>query len=443
MQKLLNQLIAFLCLILFLGPFNLNSAEAEGEGQLVYVIAIEQTVEKGLDAFLERAVEEAKENGADYIIFEIDTPGGRVDAALDIGELLRSLDIPNAAYIVNKALSAGAYISLNADEIYMKPGTSIGAAGVITGEGNAADKKTQSAWISNMTAAAVENGRDPIYAQAMADDSIDLPEYRAPEGEYLTLYANEALEVGYAEGIAEDRTALLHILKLEGAQVETVQPTFAEQLARFITDPVVVPILLSIASLGLVLELYTPGFGVPGIMGVLSLLLFFYGHLIAGLAGYESIILIIAGLICIALEFFVPGGILGVIGTILVVMSLLLAGADIGYMAFSIGVAFIISVIASILLFKTIGLERGLFRHIILKDRTSTEEGYVSNANRLELVGKTGRSLTPLRPSGTAVFDDERLDVVTEGSFIPAEKPVKIVKVEGSRIVVREINKDH
>lgn len=438
-KVVLKHLIVLLGMILFISPYIPDHVYAEGAGQQVYIIPIEETVEKGMDAFLHRAVEEALESGADYIIFELDTPGGRVDAALDIGELLRSIEIPNAVYIVNKALSAGAYISLNADEIYMKPGTSIGAAGVITGEGNAADKKTQSAWISNMTAAAVENGRDPVYAQAMADESIDLPEYRAPEGEFLTLYADEALEVGYAEGIAEDRTELLHMLGLEAAKVETIQPTFAEQLARFITDPVVVPILLSIASLGLVLELYTPGFGIPGIMGLLSLLLFFYGHLIAGLAGYESIILIILGLILVVLEFFVPGGIMGIIGAILIVISLLLSGADIGYMAFSIGIAFLVSVVASVLLFKTIGLEKGLFRHIILKDRTTTEKGYVSNANRLDLIGRTGESLTPLRPSGTAVFDDERLDVVSEGSFIPANQPVKIISVEGSRIVVREI----
>ncbi|WP_085508914.1 NfeD family protein [Thalassobacillus devorans] len=413
-----------------------------GEGKLVYIIPVKDNVERGMEAFLRRAISEAEDADADYIIFEIATPGGRVDSANAIGELFQDLNIPNAAFITTQALSAGSYIALNSDEIYMKPNATMGASGVITGDGNAADKKAQSAWIAAMTAAAESNGRDPLYAEAMADPSVDLPDYNAPEGEFLTLGPNTAEEVGYAEGIVRHRTELLSELDLTGAEIVETEPSLAENIARFLTDPVVVPILLSVASLGLIVELYSPGFGIPGTMGLLSLVLFFYGHIIAGLAGYEAIILLVLGLILIIAEFFLPGGIAGIAGAVAIVSSLMLSGADTGHMAMSIGIAILVAIIASVILFKYLGLERGFFRHIILQDATTTDKGFVSSTNRLELIGLKGETLTPLRPSGTAVFDEERLDVVSEGRFLPAGQPVKVIKTEGSRIVVREINKE-
>nr|WP_256521343.1 nodulation protein NfeD [Halobacillus sp. A5] len=414
---------------------------ADGEGEQVYVIPVESTVERGMTAFLERTTSEALENGADHIIFEIDTPGGRVDAAGAIGELLQDLDIPNTAYITSQAYSAGSYIALNADQIYMKQQATIGASGVINSDGTAADKKAQSAWISSMVAAAESNDRDPVYARAMADSSVDLPDYGAPEGEFLTLGPNQAEEVGYAEGIVQDRVELLSELGLSEAKVVENNPTPAENFARFLTNPVVIPILLSVASIGLVVELYSPGFGIPGTMGAISLVLFFYGHIVAGLAGYEAIILLILGIGLIIAEFFVSSGILGIAGIVAIVTSLMLSSADMGQMAMSIGIALIVTIVVSIILFKTIGLERGFFKRVILSDATSTEKGYVSSVTRLELIGLQGETITPLRPAGTAVFDNERLDVVSEGSFIRANQPVVIVKTEGSRIVVRAQNK--
>ncbi|MBN9653728.1 nodulation protein NfeD [Halobacillus sp. GSS1] len=418
-----------------------SSVQADGEGQTVYVIPVKDTVERGMAAFLTRTTEEARENGVDHIIFEIDTPGGRVDAAGDIGQIFQDLDVPNSAFVTNRAYSAGSYIALNADAIYMKQTATMGASGVINSDGTAADKKAQSAWISAMVAAAESTGRDPLYARAMADPSVDLKDYGAPEGEFLTLGATDAEEVGYAEGIVDDRNELLSVLGLSDATVIEENPTLSENIARFLTDPVVIPILLSIASIGLVVELYSPGFGIPGTMGALSLVLFFYGHIVAGLAGYEAIILLILGIGLVIAEFFLPGGIAGVAGVVAIVSSLMLSSADMGHMAMSIGIALLVTIVVSIVLFKFVGLERGFFRHIILNDSTSSEQGYVSSQNRLDLIGMEGETITPLRPSGTADFDGERLDVVTEGGFIPVHQAVKIIKTEGSRIVVREVKK--
>lgn len=433
-KSVIASIIILLSLASWIYPFT-----ADADQKVVYVVPIEETVEKGLLAFLERAVEEAEEAGAEAIIFDVNTPGGAVDAAGGIGKLLTGTDLKTVAFVNKQALSAGAYISLNTDEIYMVPGSTMGSAAIIDQQGNTAGKKAESYWFAAMKAAAVESGRDPIYAQAMADESIDLPELGAGKGELLTLTAEQALEVGYSEGTVKNLDELLQKLGYEDAEIRNVNETFAEKLARFITHPVVVPILMTIGSLGLVLELYSPGFGLPGIAGLSALLLFFYGHMVAGLAGFETLILFALGVGLILLELFIPGGIAGTIGLLAIIASFFMASDNVVHMGISLLIALTASIVLSILMIRVFGKKMKFFRRIILTDSTSTEKGYVSNKNRLELIGVEGITLTPLRPSGTIIVEDERIDAVSEGGFIAKDMRVRIVKTEGSRIVVREI----
>ncbi|WP_236035089.1 NfeD family protein [Alkalihalobacterium elongatum] len=408
---------------------------------IVYYIPVEQTVERGLEAFMKRSIESAIEEGADHIVLEIDTPGGAVDAAGNIARLLRETDIPITAYIVKDAISAGAYISLNADRIVMAPGALIGSAGVIDAAGNAAEEKMQSYWIAEMEESAKLNDRDPLFARAMADNSVDLPEYNAEKGRFLTLTSGDAYEVGYADALASNRAELLEFLQLENAIEKDMEISFAEQIARFVTHPVVIPILLSIGSLGLVLELYSPGFGVPGIMGLSALLLFFFGHLFAGFAGWESVILFGVGILLILIEIFVPGfGIFGVLGIGSIIGSMILASYSTVNILISLLIAVIVTTIVSILIFKYFGY-RGPMKKIVFTGATTTEEGYISNVTRTELVGQVGETMTPLRPSGMAIFGNDRLDVVSEGGYIEQGKKVEVVYTSGSRIVVREARK--
>ncbi|GLI86332.1 hypothetical protein ANABIO32_41260 [Rossellomorea marisflavi] len=255
----------------------------------------------------------------------------------------------------------------------------------------------------------------------------------------MTLGSSDAEKVGYSDGTVNNMDELLQKIGAEEDSVVKVEETFAEKLARFLTNPVVVPILLSLASLGLIVELYSPGFGVAGTVGISSLLLFFYGHMVAGLAGYETLFLFIIGIALLIAEFFLPGGIAGTLGAAAVIGSIFMAGGDFVQMGYSILIAIAVAIAAIILYVKVFGKKMRLFNKMILRDSTSTESGYVSNANRLELIGREGITKTPLRPSGTILVDDERIDAVTEGSFIKANERIKIVKVEGSRIVVREI----
>ena len=430
-----------LFLLLVLLATSLLPFQARANEEVVYIAPLENTVEDGLYAFLNRAISVAEENGASAIIFKINTPGGVVSSAEKIGKLFSDTSVKTIAWVDNRALSAGAFISLNADQIYMSPGSTMGAAAIITGSGNAANEKAQSAWLAAMESAAEKNGRDPSYAMAMADASIELPQGIVSEGGLLTLTENSAAEVGYSEGTVNNLEELLAKIGLENAEVRNVEETFVEKFARFLTNPIVIPILLTIGLLGIVIELFSPGFGIPGFVGITSLILYFFGHMIAGFAGYEALLLFIIGLIFIILEFFVPGGIIGSIGLIAVIGSLFMATDNNTLIAVSLLIAVMVSLTVSILLVKVFNKNMKFFKKMVLKDATTTEEGYVSNVNRVELLGKVGTALTPLRPAGIAYIDDERVDVVTEGSFIDQDSDVIVVKVEGSRIVVRERKK--
>ncbi|MFK2824411.1 nodulation protein NfeD [Bacillus sp. B190/17] len=412
---------------------------SKAEERPVYIVPVHHEVEKGLYAFMKRAFQEAEENEAQLIVLDIHTPGGAVDAAGEIGKLLDETDTRTVAFINDRALSAGAFISLHTDAIYMVPNAQIGAAAIIDQQGNMADKKAQSYWRSAMKSAAETSGLDPKYAIAMADPDVDLPEYNAGRGELLTFSSKEALETGYSKATVNRLEEVLQYEKAKGAPVVKVKESWAEKVARFVTHPIVVPILLSLASLGLILELYSPGFGLPGSVGLASLLLFFYGHLVAGLAGYESVLLFIVGVLLIAAELFLPGGIAGILGLSAVTGSILLAGDNVKWMGISLIIAMAVSIAAMIIMVKVLGKKMKFFRKIILTDSTNTESGYVSNVSRSELLEKIGITKTPFRPAGTVIIDGERVDAVSEGGFIGTGKKVKVVKVEGARIVVREL----
>ncbi|WP_153733218.1 NfeD family protein [Sporosarcina obsidiansis] len=430
-------------LILFIGTIALPFMHSEAAETKVYRVPLHKEVEKGLHAFLQRSFKEAADAGADTIVLDIDTPGGFVDAADQIAKLMKSTDTPIVAFINDRALSAGAFLALYADEIYMTPGGSIGAAQVIDGSGNAAEAKANSYWLAQMKNAALhKEKRDPKYALAMADPNIDMPELRAPKGELLTLTADEAEKVHYSQGTVATFDELLQKLDLADATIISTTETFSEKLARFITNPIIVPILLSVASLGLIVELYSPGFGVPGSMGLTSLFLFFYGHTVAGLAGYESWLLFALGIVLIIAEFFIAGGIAGIFGVLAIIGSILLAGTNLAFMAISVLIAMAVASIGAVVIMKFFGKKLHLLNKIILMDTMDTENGYVSNENRTDLLQKVATTLTPLRPSGVADLNGERIDVVSEGRYIDRDKEVVIVAVEGFRIVVREKKKE-
>lgn len=214
--------------------------------------------------------------------------------------------------------------------------------------------------------------------------------------------------------------------------------TFFQSFIDFLIHPIVIPILLTIGFLGLVVELFTPRIGFAGIIGVSAFLLYFYAHIVSGLAGIGTFFLFAIGIVLILLELVLPGGIIGIFGFAAILASFFLSGENFVHIGISLLIAFSISILACVVMIKVFDKNMKFFKRLILKDSTSTESGYVSNKNRTELLGVKGVTLTDLRPSGTVIVGDERIDVVSEGGFITKDTPVKFIKVEGSRIVVRE-----
>lgn len=214
--------------------------------------------------------------------------------------------------------------------------------------------------------------------------------------------------------------------------------TLFQSFIDILIHPVVIPILLTIGFLGLVVELFTPRLGLPGLLGGLAFLLYFYAHIVSGLANIGTFLLFVIGIALILLELVLPGGIIGIFGFTAVLASFFLSGESFVHIGVSLLIAFFISILACMVMIKVFDKKMKFFKKFILTDSTSTENGYVSNQNRTELIGVKGYTLTDLRPSGTVIVGDERIDVVTEGGYIPKGTPVKFIKVEGSRIVVRE-----
>ncbi|MEH7108631.1 MULTISPECIES: NfeD family protein [Bacillaceae] len=210
-------------------------------------------------------------------------------------------------------------------------------------------------------------------------------------------------------------------------------------MTELLTNPLVITLLLSVAGISMVLQLFSPKFGITGIIGILALVLFFYGHYQAGLTGYGTFLLFIMGMVLIFLEFFLPGAVAGTLGVIALILSLFLAGDNTIQMGISIIIAIAVSIAVFFIMIRVLGKKLVLLNKMVLEDSARKEDGYVTNINRTDLLGKEGITLTILRPSGTVIMGNERIDVVTEGDFIEKDMKVKVIKVEGARIVVREV----
>lgn len=432
-----SKVTLLLILVLLCLPLaSVSAASSGGLGQTVYVIPIHGEINQGLAAFVKRAITSA--DRADIpVLLEINTFGGLVEAATEIRDTVFRARVPVMSYVSDRAWSAGALIALAAPKIAMAPGSSIGAA-----EPRPMDEKTVSAIRGEFEATAERAGRDRRIAAAMVDADVEIEDL-TPQGKLLTLSAQMALEYGFADAVAASRSEVLAQFGYAGANVIEIEPGWAERVARVVTNSTVSSLLLTLGFLGLIFEITTPGWGVPGTVGLISLGLFFGGRYIAGLVGIESIGLFGLGFVLLLLEIFlIPGfGIAGILGLLAMAVGIVMAFGSIqaGLTAFTIALA--ASLLAIVLLWSRIKKSR-LFQRLVLSHREEQTLGYQGPRDFSFLLGKQGETLTPLRPAGTALIDSERYDVVSEGGFVDPNMPVEVVKVEGTRVVVREISEE-
>jgi membrane-bound serine protease (ClpP class) len=416
------------------------------QGPVVYRVPVTGTIEMGIAPFIKRAIAEAEAAGARAIILDVNTLGGRVDAALEIVDAIGAAAVPIYAFVDPRAISAGALISISTDSVFMTADATMGASTVVDAEGTKVSEKAQSVMRAQFRALAERRGLDPRIGEAMVDETIAI-EGVVEEGKLLTLTAGEAERVGYGIEVTGFDDVLAR-LGIAGAEIVRPRANWAEGLVRFLSHPIVAPILLSLGVLGLVIEIKTPSFGLAGLVGLASLGAFFGSHLIIGLAGWEEVILLAAGLVALGIEVFVvPGfGIAGVISIICVGSAVFLAligslptWADVarasGILATSIG---IIGAAIYLIVRNLPTSER--WRGIFLKAASHADEGYISGDLRDDLIGRIGVALTDLHPGGTIELDEERLDVVTEGDYVKRGTNVRVVRSEGYRLVVKPLD---
>lgn len=439
--------------VVFLGVLPLilwGALFAQAERPVVFVIPIEGMIDLGLAPFVERVIEEASDAGAQAIVLEVNTFGGRVDAAVQIRDALLESKVPTIAFINKRAISAGALISLATETIVMADGSTIGAAtpvqvGAPGAPAQPVAEKTVSYMRKEFGATAEIRKRPGLIAEAMVDSDVEIKDVIA-KGKLLTLTTEEALKLKVADFQANSLEHVLQSLNMADADIRHVSETWAESLVRFLTDPAVSSLLMTLGILGVIAEIRMPGFGVPGILGITSLALFFWGHGIVRLAGLEEILLVGLGLILVGIEVFViPGfGIFGVlgIGALLAGLGLSLVGTGatgevmmeaVSQVAISLLVAIVIGIV-----FLRIFPRLPFGKRFVLEEKLEASEGYESTPDTdRQWLGHQGVAVSDLRPAGIAHFNEQRVDVVSEGDFISAGQLIKVVHVDGNRIVVR------
>ena len=419
-----------------------------GDGP-VYRVQVDGMIDNALANYVERSIDDAEGGDAAAVVFEIDTFGGLLDAADVIRKAILATDLPTVAVVSGNAASAGALITYAADRIVMTPGSSMGAATAVNQTGEYAPEKIQSYTRGLMRATAEANGRDPKIAEAMVDETLSVPGV-VEEGQLLTLTSDEALDLGVADAILPSVDAVARSLAPDAPVVDH-QATGAEKVLRFLGSPALASLLLLMMMGGLYFELQTPGVGFAGAIALVGAALFFAPHYLLGLAQSWEIALFGVGLILIAVEVFVvPGfGVFGVSGIVLTLAALLIAlvpnigfkfptDGQIAQATVTLAVALVLTVVLGFSLARYLPRSER-FAHLVLTPSLDASSGHTSAETNASLVGLRGVTITDLRPSGVAEIDGQRVQVVSQGSFVSSGADVEVLSSLGTRIEVREV----
>ena len=419
----------------------------------VWILSIDREIGRGTVSYVREGLSEAEAEGAQAVVFVLSTPGGYLDSAGAIRNAILDAQIPTIAYVDREAYSAGALLAIACERIYFAPGGVMGAATPVYFEGGKpveAPEKIVSATRKLFRATAEVRARPPEIAEAMVDRDVAI-EGLIESGKLLTLTADEALQWGYSDGEAESLEAVLRAEGLGGAKTVRFSRRWIDGVVETLTIPWIGAILITVGILGLIVEMLIPGFGVSGIVGILSLGVFFWSHFIVGLAGWESVIFLLAGLVAILLEIFVftasDFGLAGLTGLVLIGLGFYTsmvgpftepgaAGQAVGAVSGGIAVALVGVVVLITRLPKT----RLRFGGVILVQAITGKAFPKTRKEGTESlwVGREGTAMTDLRPVGKGRFNGEITDVVCEEGYLPKGTPIVVRKDEGYRKVVRK-----
>lgn len=412
---------------------------------VIYRIRLDSDIDKSAQRLITLGLEKADKAGADFVMIDLDTYGGAVDAADSIRSAILRYDKPVAAYVNMQAASAGALISIACDSIYMKTGSSIGAATVVDQTGNVMPDKYQSFMRGMMRSTAQATGRDPHIAESMTDTA-----------NVLSMTPTEAIAVGYCEGIYETVDEVAQAMAGDKEfVVKSMEDdmTFLDRLIQLLLNPLLQSIFMMMIIGGIFVEIRTPGIGLPLVTAIIGALLYFAPGYLGHLVSYWEILLFVAGLILIGIEIFVlPGfGVAGITGIVAVVLSLAFAMVDnielfnwdgtlnlqpiiqpLGIVIISAAAA----VFGSVWLVKKLYATRS-FDHIALRQEMKAEDGFTGVVSGLDsLVGETVTVFTDMRPGGKVKTADGRILEATLkfGGFASKGETLKVLSAEQGRV---------
>ena len=427
----------------------------------MYRVPIEGTIDLGLPPFIQRMIDKAESENATAIIFDINTFGGRVDAATQIKDAILGSDITTIAFINRRAISAGALISLSCEKIYMTGGGLIGAATAVDMSGKKGSEKVISFMREEMASTAEKRGRNKEIARGMVDeelnfshlvingDSISVNDIEGrKDGKLISLTTEQAIKYGISDGTAESIEALMDTLSYGSLEVKESSENWSESIVRFLTNPVVASLLTTFGFLGILFELQSPGWGIPGFVGLTCLILSLSVSYIAQLATMSDMIFILTGLSLILLEMLViPGfGIVGIggIGFMLYGLYLLLlpevpVGEEILGQAMDGFLIGLVGAIIGIVLLGKLMIRSKFWEQLTAPSSQKKDQGFSNTQGWEDLQGKLAITDTDLHPSGWINIDDQRIFVLSEGGFIEKGKKVTILSVDGNRVLVREL----
>ncbi len=475
--------------------------ESESEGQLVdqeqplaskiAVIPIRGDVDYGLQKSLERRVMEALESKNEVLIFEMDTWGGGLDPAVEIGDLIDNIKIETdgkvktVAYVHKKAISAGALISLACQEIVMRRGTTIGDCQPImispqTRTIEPAPEKIETTVRTMMRKYAQSNGYPEVLCEAMVDVDLEVDKVTFPDGtvryltprdldqlseddkkgiekklvvaagKLLTMHDKEAHEYDLSRGSFDSREEAIGFYSASGAEVTRYETNWSEELVRFLNSMVVASLLMTVGIIALYMAFKMPGFGAAEIVAMSCFVVLFLSKYLVGLAGMVEVVIFVVGIALLAVELFlIPGfGVVGIAGILCVLASLVLSlqKFTIPHYDFQVPILMrnLFMVFGSLLGATIVFMlaiqfmpRTPLLSRLVLAGSETAESGFVvASAGRRHLIGKTGIVTSDLRPSGRAEIDGETMIVVADGEFVERGLPVTVTDVRGNRVVV-------
>ena len=437
-----------LCLLLSLLVSFLAFA---GEKPTAFVIPVETEIDLGAFHHFRQAMKESNEVGADIIILKLNTYGGALDAADSIRTSLMRCPTPTVAFVDVNAASAGALIALACDSVYMAPGSSMGSATVVNGQGEPMPQKYQSYMSTIMRATAEHHGRkadgdstvwrrDPEIAQSMVNPEMS-----------VSLTSEQAVDCGFADGIANNIEDVLADLNMAGAEVKYYQSTTTDDLLGFLSNAAVRAILITLILGGIFMEMHTPGLGFAAATATVAAILYFLPMFIMGSMPAWVIIAFIIGIVLIALEVFViPGfGVCGIGGIIAISASIVgamvssdsVSGFDFTSIAQSLGILFAGVLLATgIVLYLTSSKGPKCFRkHSELMTELSVADGFVGvDMSPQRFVGQLATTKTDMRPAGKIEIGQNTYDAVSTGDFIAAHRKVKVLRYENAQLYVTE-----